>query len=295
MVDVSIIVVAWNVRDEVLDCLASIERHAGPLTTETIFVDNGSSDGSADAVVEAFPDVRVVRRESNEGLVARNYGLRLAAGRYRMFLDSDAVLTPGALEELVGCLEACPEVGLVAPKLVYRDGTLQLSARRFPGLLLPLMRRPPLGSFLDHNEAVRHHLMADFSHDSAREVEYVMGACQLFRATVQQAVGEIDNGMFFGPDDADWCFRIRMAGFQVIYFPAATVIHDYRRSTARKPFSRAAVRHLRAYYRFQWKWRRHRSRLAREGRDMDLRAVGDPAGGQSRPREAPASLVPPLT
>ncbi len=292
MVDISIIVVAWNVRDEVLDCLASIERHAGALTTETIFVDNGSSDGTAEAVSERFPSVRVVRRESNEGLVARNYGLRVAAGRYRMFLDSDAILTEGALEELVRCLEERPDVGLVGPKLVYRDGTLQLSARRFPGLLLPLMRRPPLRRFLDYNRVVRHHLMADFDHESAREVEYVMGACQLFRAEVQQAVGEIDSGIFYGPDDADWCFRIRMAGYPVVYLPEAKVVHDYRRATARKPLSRAAVRHLRSYYRFQWKWRRHRRRLAREGRDMDRRASESLAGEPER--ASAGGLAPPV-
>ena len=156
---------------------------------------------------------------ANVGVAARNAGLRRAAGRLRMFLDSDARLTAGALPELVGFLDAHPEVGLVGPKLVYEDGTLQLSARRFPPRLLPLMRRPPLGRLFEDSAPVRRHLMADERHDRTREVEYVLGACQLFTAEAQAAAGEIDPRIFFGPDDVDWCLRIRRAGLQVALPP----------------------------------------------------------------------------
>jgi N-acetylglucosaminyl-diphospho-decaprenol L-rhamnosyltransferase len=275
--DVSIVVVAHDVREEVLRCLASVEAHAAPATYEVFLVDNGSTDGTAEAVEEAFPAAEVVRLPRNIGVAARNEGLRRARGRTRMFLDSDASLTPGALAELVGYLEAHPEVGLVGPKLVYEDGELQLSARRYPPVFLPLMRRPPLGRFFEDSESIRRHLMAGEPHDLTREVEYVLGACQLFTAQAQEAVGEIDSRIFFGPDDADWCFRIRGAGLAVVYHPSATVVHAYRRASAARPLSRIALEQLRAFARFQWKWRRQRSTLVREGREMDARA----GGGQS--------------
>jgi N-acetylglucosaminyl-diphospho-decaprenol L-rhamnosyltransferase len=271
--DVTVIVVAHDVREEVLACLGSVEEHAAPVTAEVVLVDNASRDGTAEAVAEAFPRTEVVPLAANVGVAARNAGLRRARGRLRMFLDSDARLTAGALPELVAFMDAHPEVGLVGPRLVYEDGTLQLSARRFPPRLLPVMRRPPLGKLFEDSAAVRRHLMADDRHDLTREVEYVLGACQLFTAEAQAAAGEIDPGIFFGPDDVDWCLRIRRTGLQVVYHPAATVVHGYRRTSAAKPASRIALRQLAAFARFQWTWRRERARLVQEGHEMDARAA----------------------
>jgi GT2 family glycosyltransferase len=268
-VDVTVIVIAHEVRDEVLSCLESVESHSGGLVVEAILVDNGSRDGTAEAVAQRFPATEIVRLERNIGVPARNEGLRRARGRHRMFLDSDAQLTPGALEAMVKILDGDPKVGLVGPRLSDRDGTLQLSARRFPPRSLPFLRRPPLERFLGDSRVVRHHLMADDTPTSRRRVEYVLGACQIFRAAAQEAVGEIDGKIFYGHDDADWCFRIREAGFDVVYAPEVTVIHDYRRSTAENPVSALALRYLYAFVHFQRKWRRSRKRLIAEGRAMD--------------------------
>jgi len=270
--DVTVIVVAHDVREEVLACLGSVEEHATSMKAEVVLVDNASRDGTAEAVAEAFPQAAVVSLAANVGVAARNPGLRRARGRLRMFLDSDARLTAGALPELVAYMDAHPEVGLVGPKLVYEDGTLQLSARRFPPRLLPLMRRPPLGRLFEDSAPVRRHLMADDRHDLTREVEYVLGACQLFTAEAQAAAGEIDPRIFFGPDDVDWCLRIRRAGLRVVYHPAATVVHGYRRTSAAKPASRIALRQLAAFARFQWTWRSERARFVQEGHEMDARA-----------------------
>jgi GT2 family glycosyltransferase len=284
--DVSIIVVAADVREEVLECLAAIDRHAGSVAVETILVDNGSRDGTADAVRARYPGTRLVRLRRNRGVAARNEGLRAATGRFRMFLDSDARLTDGALSELVAFMEAHPDVGLIGPRLVYPDGTLQLSARRFPPWSLPLRRRPPLERLLGDSPAVRRHLMADDRHDLPREVEYVLGACQLFSAAAQRAAGEFGRLMFYGPDDAEWCFRVRTAGFRVMYCPDAVVVHDYRRSTRSRLVSKAALSQVVTFYQFQWKWRRARSRLVREGRAMDARAAARADGSADPAAEA---------
>jgi GT2 family glycosyltransferase len=271
--DLTVIVIGFDVRDEVLGCFEALEQHAGALELQVVYVDNGSADGSAAAVAARFPDVEVVRLPGNEGLPARNHGLRRARGRHRMFIDTDARVTAGALESMVELLDTHPEVGLVGPRLVYPDGSLQLSARRYPPVMLPLMRRPPLERLLGDGPAVRRHLMADAAPLGRRPVEYVLGACQMFRAEAQAAAGEIDHRMWFGPDDADWCFAIRHAGFRVLYAPEATVVHDYQRTSAAHPFSRMAFEHLRGFAWFQWKWRGERRRLRAEGRAMDREAT----------------------
>lgn len=271
----SVIVIAWNVRDELEACFQSIRDHRGNLDVEVFFIDNGSVDGSADFVAERFPEVVVVRRPTNEGVPARNYGLRRATGRLRMFLDSDARLTAEALPAMVAAIDADPSVGLVGPKLVYSDGSLQLSTRRYPPLALPILRRPPLARYLEDGATVRHHLMVDEPHDRLRRVEYVLGACQIFRAAVQWEVGEIDQAIWYGPDDADWCFRIREAGYDIVYVPDAVVIHDYRRTSTKHPISMLAFRHLSAHLHFQRTWWRQRGRLIAEGRAMDRQAALD--------------------
>lgn len=269
--DVTVIVIAHDVRDEVLACLRSIAEHAGDVDVEVVLVDNGSRDGTVEAARAAFPETRIVALGRNEGGSARNHGLRIARGRYRMFLDSDAELTPGALVDLVGFLVAHPRVGLIGPRLVYRDGTLQPSARRLPPRYLPFLRRPPLSRWFEEGRAVRRHLMLDVPADRTREAEYVIGACQLFSREAQAAAGELDPRIPFAPEDIDWCLRIRAAGFLVAYRPEATVVHTYRRTTARRPLSRATFLQVYGFAYFFAKWRRDWRRLRAEGAAMEAR------------------------
>lgn len=281
--EVSVIIIAHDVREELLTCLESVERHAG-VSHEVILVDNASTDGTREAISARFPQVQVVPLATNEGLPARNHGLRRARGRFRLFIDSDAALTPGALPTLVRALEESPRAGLAGPRLIYPDGELQLSTRRYPPLLLPILRRPPLGRFLEDGRTIRRHLMADEPHDRRRRVEYVLGACQLFRAEAQRDAGEIDERIWFGHDDADWCFTMRLAGWDVLYVPEAEVIHAYRRTSAARPVSTFALRQLAAHVHFQRKWWRHRRRLIAEGRAMDEEAR---ARAPRRPTDTP--------
>jgi GT2 family glycosyltransferase len=270
-------VIAHEVRDEVLACFESVEEHAGDVSVECFLVDNASSDGTAAAVAERFPAVETIVLETNEGLPARNHGLRRASGRHRMFIDSDALLTPGALRTMVDALDENPHVGLVGPRLIYPDGGLQLSTRRFPPLMLPLLRRPPLGRFFEDGPTIRRHLMAGEPHDRRRRVEYVIGACQMFRAEAQAAAGEIDERIWFGHDDADWCFSMRDAGWEILYVPDAQVIHDYRRTSAQQPLSTFALRQLAAHVHFQRKWWSRRAGLLGAGRTMDEEVEAAPA------------------
>jgi GT2 family glycosyltransferase len=270
--DGTVIVITYNDRDAVLRCMQSVRDHAGGQRVHCVVVDNGSTDGTPAALRDAFPEVELVELGSNHGFPARNHGLRRAQGRWRMFLDSDAYLTDGALPALLACLERHPEIGLVGPRLVYPDGAPQPSARRFPPAGLPLLRRPPLSAFVRSSRAVDHHLMTDVAFDRLREVEYVLGACQLFTSEAQKRAGEIDERIFYGPDDADWCLRVRRNGLKVAIEPAATVVHEYRRRSAARPVSALALRHLRDFAYFQRKWWPHRAWLRDESRGIEARA-----------------------
>lgn len=270
MVDVSIVVIARDVVDEVMACLASLE-HAGDVAVESIVVDNGSRDGTVATLRDRFPETLVIALPRNEGGSARNHGMRLARGRHRLFLDSDALLTPGALRTMVDFLDARPDVGLVGPRLEYPDGGLQPSARRLPPRRLPLLRRPPLSRWFEDSATVRRHLMADVPTDEVREAEYVIGAAMMFSAEAQAAAGELDTRIPFAPEDIDWCVSIREAGYRIAYLPAARIVHDYRRSTASRPFSRAALDHLYGFAFFHVKRRRIRPRLLDEGDAMAAR------------------------
>jgi GT2 family glycosyltransferase len=271
--DITVIVVAHDVREEVLACLDALRAHRDGLALQVLVVDNASEDGTLEAVVQQHPEAEVLRVDHNAGMVSRNAGLAEARGRYVMFLDSDAAVTAGALRRMTDFLDTHPRVGLVGPRLTYRDGSLQLSARRYPPALLPILRRPPLGRFFEDGPTIRHHLMADDAHDAPRRVEYVLGACQFFRSDVIARVGGTDRRIWYGHDDADWCFAIREAGWDVAYLPDAVVVHDYRRSSASKPVSWRAVRQLQAHLHFQVKWLRRRESLITEGRVMDAEAA----------------------
>jgi GT2 family glycosyltransferase len=267
---VTIVVVAHSVREELERCFASIGRYAG-VPVETILVDNASDDGTLAWVADAHPEVAVVELAENVGVAARDHGLRRARGRYTMFLDSDAALTAGALPAMVEAMDAHPGWGLVGPHLVGDEGEHQFSARRFPPVLLPVLRRPPLGRFFEHRRTVRHHLMTEIDPARTREVLYVLGACQLFRTSLAATAGPFDDRVFLGWDDADWCIRIRDAGGDVVYFPEATVVHSYRRLTKQQPVSRAALRQLRAHVLFQRTYLLRRPELVALQRRLDRR------------------------
>jgi N-acetylglucosaminyl-diphospho-decaprenol L-rhamnosyltransferase len=270
---VTIVVVAHSVRRELERCFGSIAAHAG-MPAHTILVDNASDDGTLEWVGTAHPEVEVVPLAANLGVAARDHGLRRSRSPYTMFLDSDAALTPEALPRMVAALEANPGWGLLGPRLVYDDGTLQLSCRRFPPLGLPLYRRPPFDRVFERRRAVRRHLMAEFDHRGTRPVLYVLGACQLFRTELARRAGPFDDRVFLGWDDADWCFRVRDAGGEIVYFPEATVIHSYRRETRRRPLSGAALRQLGAFVYFQRTYWSRRRALMRLEEELDRRAAG---------------------
>lgn len=257
---VSIIVVAWRAREDVLRCLASIADGV-TVEHEVVVVDDGSADGTPEAVRERFPSATVVARPRNGGLVAgRNDGLKVARGEYVLMLDADTIVRPGSVEALLDVLRADERIGLVAPRLVGLDGELQLSCRRWPPFWIPLIRRGPYRRFIDDDPPVhRRHLMKDFDHSVERPVVWVAGAAQMWPRRLADQLGPYDHRVSsYGGEDLDWCLRVWRAGLQVRYVPSAEIVHVEQNVTRRKQFGRKAFRALRDWYYLQLKHRRLR-------------------------------------
>lgn len=257
--EVSLVIVSYRARDHVLRCLESIREHVR-IPHEAIVVDDGSGDGTPEAVAESHSWARVVALPENRGLPAgRNAALPLVRGRAVFMLDSDTQVQPGAVETLLGVLDDRPDVGLVAPKLLNPDGSVQHSLRRWPSLVLPFARRGPFAKLNPNPRVHRDHMMLDFDFATERAVVAAMGAAQMWRADLPSLIGRYDEAISsYGGEDVDWCLRVWAAGLSVRYVPDARVTHEWQHVVRRRPWSRHSLRALRDFYFIQWKHRKLR-------------------------------------
>jgi GT2 family glycosyltransferase len=254
-VDLSIIIVAWNVRDLVLDCLASIEDARLRASYEVIVVDNGSVDGTVESVRRAFPRAHVIALPANVGFAAgNNQGMLKATGRHFVLLNSDTIVLPGGLERCVEYLEAHPEVAVVGPQLLNPDRSKQNCIHNSPTLLSELVGQSLLRRLLPRRWPSK---LVDYR--EPLEVEAVLGACLFVRADVVREVGPIDEAYFFFLEETDWCERIRARGWKVVHLPDAHVIHLYGEATKKKVPLRTRIEYYRSRYVF---FRKNRSRAA---------------------------------
>lgn len=266
--DVSIAILSWNARWYLRRCLASLydprdpevmaawKRACRPLpepaeervTWEVIVVDQESLDGSADMVEREFPAVRLIRQKPNIGFAAgNNLAYRHARGRYFLLLNSDTVVRPGWLTELVRYAEEHPRAGLIGPKLLNPDGSLQYSCRRFPTLAAGLFRHTPLEWLLPRNPFTGDYLMRDWDHNEPRCVDWLSGACLMARREMIEEIGGLDERYFMYFEDVDWALRARKAGWEVHYVPSPVVLHEIGRSSDRRPRRMIVMHHESAY------------------------------------------------
>lgn len=261
---VSAVLLTWNSALHVGQALASLSRELDGLAAEIVVVDNGSTDESV-RIVQLTPQARIIRNTANAGVArARNQGLAVSTGRYILFLDSDAELSPGSVREMLRYMDATPAAGVVGPKLIYPDGTVQFSRRRFITVHGKVLRQLPLRL----RRAIA--WMADeeiqgIDRTVAQPVDYVIGACQLIRRDLIRSAGALDEHMFYGPEDVDFCLRAWQAGWEVHYVPSAVVVHHEQRITRRRP-SVLTLRHGMALAYYFWKHRYLWRRPAREPR-----------------------------
>jgi GT2 family glycosyltransferase len=257
--DVSVVIPSWNTRELLDACLRSLARpeRAAP-RLEVIVVDNGSADGSADHVARAFPGVVLVRNERNEGFArASNQGLRLARGRHALLLNTDTEVLGDALQLLVAFLDAHPEYGAVAPRLVHPDGRTQRTVQAFPNLWTPLFFATPLERWFPRSHELERYFLRGWDQESSRDVEQPPAACLLLRREVLERVGFFDEELWLFFNDVDLSRRLQAAGWKTRYLAEARVLHHVGASTAKfAGFVGEWQKNRLAYY------RKHHGRLA---------------------------------
>jgi hypothetical protein len=221
-VDITIAILSWNARGYLRRCLASLfnpsdpevlaawEKAGRPLkdfpaeqvSWEVVVVDQQSLDGSAEMVEAEFPGAKLVRQAPNLGFAGgNNVAYRHATGRYFLLLNSDTVVAPGSLTELVRFADAHARAGLIGPKLLNPDGSLQFSCRHFPTLAAGIFRHTPLARFEPKGRYTADYLMESWDHASVRQVDWLSGACLLARREMIEEIGGLDDGYFMYFED----------------------------------------------------------------------------------------------
>ncbi|HSH05834.1 MAG TPA: glycosyltransferase family 2 protein [Anaerolineae bacterium] len=259
-VDLSIVIVSWNVRELLRVCLQTVDGGRGELALEVIVVDGGSVDGSAAMVAAEFPWVKLIARPDNVGFPkGNNIGIAEAGGRHILLLNPDTELIGEALTTMVDYLDRHQNVGGVGAQLLNPDGSVQSSRRRFPTVVTGLVESTWLQPWAPSG-VLAHYFAEDLADDEINEVDWVVGACLMVPRRVVAEVGDLDVGYFMYSEELDWCRRIKDGGWQIVYLPTAQVVHHVGKSseqavTARHiNFQRAKLRYFRKYYGWVVAW-----------------------------------------
>ncbi len=253
MIDLSIIIVSWNVRELLRDCLISVQNESRGLDVEVIVVDSNSSDLSQALVKEEFPWVRLEEQAENVGFPrGNNIGLSLSRGRNILLLNPDTIVESGALERMVEFLDRNPDAGAIGPQLVNPDGSHQSSRRRFPSLLTAVFESTWLNSVAPKKVIAQYYVL-DVPPDQQTDVDWLVGACIMVPARVVDEVGMLDEAYFMYSEELDWCRRIKNAGYRIVYLPDARVVHYMGKSSEQAVterhlnFQRAKLRYFRKF------------------------------------------------
>ncbi len=248
--DLSIVIVNYNTKELLMQCIESIYAAKGDLGCEIIVVDNNSNDGSVRLIKENFPFVKLFTNRENIGFSkANNQGFRVAQAELIMFLNPDTVVRNGALERIIDFMKMHQNVGILAPKLIYPDGSLQLSCRSFYNIRTILLRRTLLGRIFHGSELLKKHVMSESSHEEIQEIDWALGACLVVPSHVFKKVGGFDEGYKMYFEDVDLCYRVKKAGYKECYFPQAVVVHHHQRESA-GGFSQKTLWHIQSGIRF---------------------------------------------
>lgn len=224
--DLSVIIVNWNTKSLLRDCLSSIYKLTKGIRFEVIVIDNNSKDDSQEMVEKEFPQVHLIPNKSNLGFSkANNRGLKIAKGKYFFLLNSDTYLIENSLKKLKEEAEKHPRIGTLSPLLLNADRSIQQSVGFFPHLPQVLLWMTfiddlPLGSFLNP-----YHVDHSSFYKSQHEIGWGTGAALLISKVVYKVVGGLDEAIFMYGEDVEWCYRIKKAGYKVIFSPVTKIVH----------------------------------------------------------------------
>jgi hypothetical protein len=267
MRDLSVVTLAWNSEAYLGRCLDSLSGQCASeaLDYEIIVVDNGSSDDSAGIVADRAGRLggrlSLISLDRNRGTTyPRNLAFRQARGRATCVIDSDTEILSGPIRPILRLLAADERVGIVAPRLVLPDGSVQHSVKRFPTLLDKLRKVP---SIVAGRPPARADFYPTFPFETCTRVETAISACWFLRSDLFSAVGLLDEQIFYAPEDVEYSARIIESGHHILYWPHLTILHHTQQVTHRRPFSATSLSHARGLLRY---YRRHGGWFARPGR-----------------------------
>jgi len=225
-VAVSIVIVSWNTRDILRDCLRSVYDQTEGIPFEVIVVDNASSDGSAETVASGFPQAILIRNATNRGFAAaNNQGIAVAKGRYVLLLNSDTVVLDQAVMKAVAFADQHLDAAVVGCRVLNPDRSLQPTCFTFPSLLNLLLLTTYLAKVLPRNRFFGREKMAWWDRSDVRAVDVVTGCFMLVRRDAIAAVGAMDEDYFMYGEETDWCWRFKRCGWQVLFTPSAEIVH----------------------------------------------------------------------
>ena len=256
---VSIVIVSWNAKDYLFECLKSLKdgAYTGPM--EIIVVDNASADGSAEMVRQQFPYVKLICNAQNLGFAkANNIGIRHCTGEYVALINSDVHALPDCITTLVIYCQNQPTAGLVGPFIIGRDGKQQMSCRGAPNLWNMLCRALALDVVFSRSRFFNGYFLGHWDHCTTASVDILSGCFWLTPRPTLDNVGLLDESFFIYGEDMDWCKRFRDAGWDVRFVPEARAIHYGGASSANSPI-RFFVEKQKADVQY---WRKHHSRIA---------------------------------
>ena len=239
----SFIILTWNSEKYIQACLRSIPKSILPYEYEIIVIDNGSSDDSINVIKSSSLEITLIQNTKNKGVAfARNQGIRISKGEYLIILDIDTILNSGSISVLIYFMEMNHEIGLCAPQLVSEKGEIHESGRKFPTLYSKLCRRINLKFAEKYSNQNFYHLNKVNTHI---EIDYAVGACQVIRKTTINKIGLLDENIFYGAEDIDFCLRLWFNGWKIIYYPYVNILHFEQRLTKKHFFSKLTFEHLR--------------------------------------------------
>jgi len=259
--DLSIIILNYRTAKLVRQCIKTVKLYEPAASYEIIVVDNDSHDGVEEMLRQNYPEVKFVQTGGNRGYAAgNNTGIRQSIGRYLLILNPDITVKPGSIDAAVGYMERHQDIGLLGPKLVKPDGSVDESCYRFPSRLIPLYRRTPLGKLAAGRRALNQYLMVDYDRQMTRDVDWLLGAVLVVRRAALKQVGLFDERFFLYFEDTDWCRRFWQAGYRVVYYVGAEMVHYHERLSARgnwftSLFRRSTRVHITSWLKYLRKWR----------------------------------------
>lgn len=248
MKSISFILLSWNSGKYLTKCFDSIVAccEKNNLKFSVVVIDNGSSDNSLDLVLKykkLFPEsFSLIKFQNNRGTTfTRNVGLIHSDGEFVCIIDSDTEILDGDLNNVLDELNKNNDIGIIAPKLILEDGSIQNSVKKFPTFFQKIKKIP--GIIFRRNVPISD-FYSGFPFSTFTEVESAISACWFFRRDLVNLIGTFDENIFYSPEDLDYCLRVHKIGKKVVYYPEFSVLHHTQQISHKKPFSKTSLSHF---------------------------------------------------